>query len=122
MTAISQYYNTVKNCEKPMPILPSGEDAKAVFLSGKEVYGNPDYMKEAGYDEFAQLYEQKLQEGHEYCGGKPITTPKSEPTNKKKEAQDRLERLNRTVKFLTGNDKERAMNAINTIQRALKFL
>lgn len=118
MTATEQYYKTVKSCPKPLPVLPSGESAIEVFEAGKEVYNNPKYMNEAGYAEFAQLFEQKLKEGHEYCGGATI---RPQETSKKSQTQKIINGLVAISDLLTGEKREKTQKIIKGLE-AIKDL
>jgi hypothetical protein len=119
--SLETQYKTVQDCKKPMPIIPTGEDAKEVLAQAREVYNNPKYKGEAGYPEFAQLYEQKLKEGHEYCGGK-VVVQESETSGSKAQIEKTIKRWQIALKYASTNEETAKIEKIiKRWQIALKY-
>jgi hypothetical protein len=120
-TTIALHNKTVQNCKKTMPLVEVGngetQDAKEILQEAWEVYQNPEAKNQAGYAEFVQLFEQRLQEGHAYCGGKNIKNTEIPPQESKKDKTSKiLKGLYAIVDLLAVDKKVRTQKIINGLE------
>ena len=94
------------SCSKTLPTLPSGETVQEVLEKAFAFQQDKNAQKEAGYAEFMQLFEQKVMEGLQYCGKQPSAKTSPPDTEEKSEkrlaAEATLARLERSMKYLNG--------------------